>query len=58
MVLDWRAPISRKFYQASVKDPQSVTTQRRFGVVRGELTSFEDEHLRAGGGTRDQPDAA
>ncbi|MFC4042280.1 HelD family protein [Dactylosporangium siamense] len=48
MVLDWRAPMSRKFYQASVKDPQDVSTRRRFGFVRGELTSFEDEHLRAG----------
>jgi DNA helicase IV len=48
MVLDWRAPISRRFYQASVKDPQDVTTRRRFGFVRGELTSFEDEHLQAG----------
>ncbi|MET7422403.1 AAA family ATPase [Dactylosporangium sp. NPDC005555] len=48
MVLDWRAPISRKFYQASVKDPQDVRARRRFGFVKGELTSFEDEHLRAG----------
>jgi hypothetical protein len=47
MVLDWRAPISRKFYQASVKDPQGVANRRRFGFVKGELTSFEDEHLRA-----------
>jgi DNA helicase IV len=36
MVLDWRAPISRKFYQASVKDPQGVANRRRFGFVRGE----------------------
>lgn len=48
MVLDWRAPVSRKFYQASVKDPQSVKTRRRFGFVKGDLTSFEDEHLQAG----------
>jgi DNA helicase IV len=48
MVLDWRAPMSRKFYQASVKDPQDVDVRRRFGFVKGELTSFEDEHLRAG----------
>ena len=48
MVLDWRAPISRKFYQASVKDPQEVQTRRRFGFAKGELTSFEDEHLQAG----------
>lgn len=48
MVLDWRAPISRSFYRASVRDPQGVSTRRRFGFVRGELTSFEDEHLDRG----------
>ncbi|GAA2607697.1 ATPase AAA [Dactylosporangium fulvum] len=48
MVLDWRAPLSRKFYQASTKDPQDVQTRRRFGFVKGELTSFEDEHLSRG----------
>jgi DNA helicase IV len=48
MVLDWRAPISWKFYQASVKDPQGVANRRRFGFVKGELTSFEDERLQAG----------
>jgi DNA helicase IV len=48
MVLDWRAPLSRSFYQASVRDPKGVSTRRRFGFVRGELTSFEDEHLDRG----------
>nr|WP_203926407.1 AAA family ATPase [Virgisporangium ochraceum] len=48
MVLDWRAPISRSFYQASAKDPQGVRVRRRFGFMRGELTSFEDEHLDRG----------
>ncbi len=48
LVLDWRAALSRKFYQASVKDPQEVHTRRRFGFSRGELTSFEDEHLDRG----------
>jgi DNA helicase IV len=48
MVLDWRAPMSRKFYQASVKDPLEVDIRRRFGFVKGELTSFEDEHLQTG----------
>jgi len=48
MVLDWRAPISRKFYQASVKEPQEVDTRRRFGFVKGDLTSFEDEQLQTG----------
>ncbi|WP_249713939.1 HelD family protein [Rhizomonospora bruguierae] len=48
MVLDWRAPLSRKFYQASAREPERVRTRRRFGFVRGELTSFEDEHLDRG----------
>ncbi|MET0415886.1 MAG: AAA family ATPase, partial [Actinoplanes sp.] len=48
MVLDWRAPLSRKFYRASVRDPQGVAIRRRFGFVKGELTSFEDEHLDRG----------
>ncbi|MFC4063869.1 HelD family protein [Actinoplanes subglobosus] len=48
MVLDWRAPLSRSFYRASVRDPQNITTRRRFGFVKGELTSFEDEHLDRG----------
>src|SRR5690349_1391282 len=48
MVLDWRAPLSRSFYRASVRDPQGVSTRRRFGFVKGALTSFEDEHLDRG----------
>ncbi len=48
MVLDWRAPISRAFYQANVRDPQGVRLRRRFGFHGGDLTSFEDEHLDRG----------
>jgi DNA helicase IV len=51
MVLDWRAPVSRSFYRASVRDPQGVTVRRRFGwssTGTANLTSFEDEHLTAG----------
>ncbi|GAB7040931.1 MULTISPECIES: HelD family protein [Catenuloplanes] len=48
MVLDWRAPISRSFYRASVKDPRGVAVRRRFGFVEGVITSFEDEHLDRG----------
>jgi DNA helicase IV len=48
MVLDWRAPLSRAFYRASVRDPQGVTVRRRFGFAAGVLTSFEDEHLDRG----------
>jgi DNA helicase IV len=48
MVLDWRAPISRAFYQASAKQPQGVAIRRRFGFQAGQLTGFEDEHLDRG----------
>ena len=48
MVLDWRAPLSRAFYQASVRDRQAVSVRRRFGFQAGMLTSFEDEHLDRG----------
>ncbi|MDT4989757.1 MAG: hypothetical protein QOI74_3851 [Micromonosporaceae bacterium] len=48
LVLDWRAPVSRSFYRASATDAQGVAVRRRFGFVRGELTSFEDEHLDRG----------
>ncbi|MEH1012378.1 AAA family ATPase [Micromonospora sp. CPCC 206060] len=48
LVLDWRAPVSRSFYRASVRDPQGVATRRRFGFASGVLTSFEDEHLDRG----------
>jgi DNA helicase IV len=48
MVLDWRAPLSRTFYQASAKDPLGVAVRRRFGFQAGQLTGFEDEHLDRG----------
>jgi DNA helicase IV len=48
LVLDWRAPVSRAFYRASVQDPRGVLTRRRFGFAGGDLTSFEDEHLASG----------
>ncbi len=48
MVLDWRAPLSRAFYRASIRDPQEVRVRRRFGFQAGTLTSFEDEHLDRG----------
>jgi hypothetical protein len=48
MVLDWRAPVSRTFYQASAKDPQGIAVRRRFGFQTGLLTGFEDEHLDRG----------
>jgi DNA helicase IV len=52
MILDWRAPLSRSFYRASVRDPQGVAVRRRFGwgyaSGTATLTSFEDEHLIQG----------
>jgi DNA helicase IV len=54
LVVDWRAPVSRAFYQASARDPQGVEVRRRFGWAPGsrgdsaDLTGLEDEHLRDG----------
>lgn len=54
VVLDWRAPISVAYYQASPSDRMDVRVRRRygFGTVTGEdgepesvLTAFEDEDL-------------
>ncbi|MBE4738114.1 HelD family protein [Streptomyces caniscabiei] len=51
LVVDWRAPVSRAFYQASSRDPQGVAVRRRFGWAPGsrgdstDLTGLEDEHL-------------
>ncbi|WP_250399587.1 HelD family protein [Streptomyces cellostaticus] len=54
LVVDWRAPVSRAFYQASAGEPQGVEVRRRFGWAAGgrgdsaDLTGFEDEHLGRG----------
>jgi hypothetical protein len=48
VVIDWRAPMSRPFYQASATDPQGLVRRRRFGFAGGELTGYEDELLAAG----------
>lgn len=54
LVVDWRAPVSRAFYQASARDPQGVSVRRRFGWAPGsrgdsaDLTGLEDEHLDRG----------
>ncbi|AGP57050.1 HelD family protein [Streptomyces rapamycinicus] len=45
MVIDWRAPVSEPFYQASKKAPMDVGLRRRFGYTGGELTAYEDERL-------------
>ncbi|MFD8809988.1 HelD family protein [Streptomyces sp. NPDC059627] len=54
LVVDWRAPVSRAFYQAGPDDPQGVAVRRRFGWAPGsrgasaDLTGLEDEHLGKG----------
>lgn len=45
MVIDWRAPVSQPYYQASKKAPMDIGLRRRFGYTRGELTAYEDEAL-------------
>jgi DNA helicase IV len=49
LVIDWRAPVSRAFYQASPSDPMGVALRRRFGYHGGDLTAYEDESLDQGG---------
>ncbi|MFI8948032.1 HelD family protein [Streptomyces sp. NPDC053750] len=54
LVVDWRAPVSRAFYQATAGDPGGVAVRRRFGWAPGsrgdsaDLTGLEDEHLGRG----------
>lgn len=54
LVVDWRAPVSRAFYQAGPRDPQGVAVRRRFGWAPGskgdsaDLTGLEDEPLAGG----------
>ncbi|MFG3507805.1 HelD family protein [Streptomyces sp. NPDC047821] len=56
LVVDWRAPVARPFYQASARDPLGVRVRRRFGWAplsdgdSADLTGLEDEHLTAGEG--------
>ncbi|MBK8470308.1 MAG: AAA family ATPase [Actinomycetales bacterium] len=45
LVIDWRAELSTAFYRASRTAPMDVRRRRRFGVDRGRLTAYEDEHL-------------
>ncbi|CAL9537508.1 hypothetical protein SUDANB151_04144 [Streptomyces sp. enrichment culture] len=54
LVVDWRAPVSRAFYQATAGDPRGVAVRRRFGWAPGsrgdstDLTGMEDEHVGRG----------
>ncbi|OUC85958.1 HelD family protein [Streptosporangium minutum] len=52
LVIDWRAPVSRAFYQASPSDPMGVALRRRFGYHGGDLTAYEDEPLDQGGASQ------
>ena len=45
VVIDWRAELSTAFYRASHTAPMGVRRRRRFGVDKGRLTAYEDEHL-------------
>ncbi|MGW4918772.1 HelD family protein [Streptomyces albidoflavus] len=54
LVVDWRAPVCRAFYQAGPGDPLGLAVRRRFGWAAGslgdsaDLTALEDERLDAG----------
>jgi DNA helicase IV len=55
LVVDWRAPVSRAFYQAGPQEPQGVAVRRRFGWApaskgdSADLTGLEDEWLTVEG---------
>jgi DNA helicase IV len=46
LVIDWRAQMSTAFYRASHTEPMGVVLRRRFGLDRGQVTAYEDEHLQ------------
>jgi DNA helicase IV len=46
LVIDWRAEMSTAFYRASRSQPLGVVLRRRFGLDRGRITAYEDEHLQ------------
>ncbi len=46
LVIDWRAEMSTAFYRASRQEPLDVVLRRRFGLDRGRVTAYEDEHLQ------------
>ena len=49
LVIDWRAGMSRPFYQARPGQPMGVRLRRRFGFSQGQLTAYEDEDLTGPG---------
>jgi DNA helicase IV len=48
VVIDWRVPIARSFYQATAGERMGLRLRRRFGFHEGTLTSYEDEQLDQG----------
>src|SRR3954467_4548230 len=44
VVIDWRAPMSRPFYQASAADPQGLVRRGRFGFSAGGPNHYQDEN--------------
>ncbi|MET8555699.1 AAA family ATPase [Streptomyces sp. NPDC004959] len=55
LVIDWRAPVSTAYYQASRQRPMDVGRRRRFGYTGGELTAYEDEVLSGPGAEESDP---
>ncbi|SCE59775.1 DNA helicase IV [Streptomyces sp. DfronAA-171] len=55
LVIDWRAPVSTAYYQASRQRPMDVGRRRRFGYTGGELTAYEDEVLSGPGSEQSDP---
>lgn len=45
MLIDWRAPASRPFYQATAIDPQGVIRRRHLTTRARRVTAIEDEAL-------------
>ena len=45
VVIDWRADVAAAFYRATHAEPMNVALRRRFGIERGQITAYEDEHL-------------
>jgi DNA helicase IV len=45
LVIDWRAGMSRPFYQAQPGQSMGIRLRRRFGFSHGQLTAYEDEDL-------------
>lgn len=45
VVIDWRADVAAAFYRATHAEPMNVAMRRRFGIDKGQITAYEDEHL-------------